>query len=30
MEGSADKLANDEKAKLYLGETFTLERYIKT
>ena len=31
MEGSADKLANDEKArKLYLGETFTLERYVKT
>lgn len=28
MEGSADKLANDEKArKLYLGETFKLDRY---
>ena len=31
MEGSAGMLANDEKArKLYLGETFTLGRYVKT
>ena len=31
MEGSADRLANDEKArKLYLGETFSLDRYVKT
>ncbi|MEL0009945.1 MAG: LPS export ABC transporter ATP-binding protein [Bacteroidota bacterium] len=30
MEGSADRLANDEKArKLYLGETFSLDRYVK-
>ena len=29
MEGDADTLANDEKArKLYLGETFKLDRYI--
>ena len=30
MEGSADVLANDEKAKkLYLGQTFKLDRYTR-